>query len=393
MLTDYEEIEMSVCKQCGAVNGDDKKFCSECGYELTAFDPGAIKQALDTVDKEFSRDMRAGMDKSKLTFICDVCGKVNPIDVPGHRCSRCGKKMPRNTYVKALKSIKNSPDYSEPVVKTPSFGRETLPVAEQPAVQEIPQQAYTGAQQVYRMTGKANPPQQNNSIVQPFVIVPYVSQNQPLLQYNPNTVYRYRKFTEEEKRENLKDLARIEKAQEEEEQRRAEARGEAVVKKSNIRPMAIIAVILTIIALFAVYAMPLILAGGVDMAQMNFKFDFVDAEYNLMSILNGTKAFPALPVGVISVVVQCLFIVSMLATIVQSIVRIVRDDKLIPAFIFPLIAFISGAAAHIIYGLDNNGANFADIYPTGLFGAIAMVVIPLVVTIIAACAHGKKINK
>lgn len=392
MLADYEEIEMSVCKQCGAVNGDEKKFCSECGYELNAFDPGAVQQALDTVDKEFSRDMRAGMDKSKLTFICDVCGKVNPIDVPGHRCSRCGKKMPRNTYVKALKSIKNAPDYSEPVVKIPTFNRDK---SEQ-SVQEVPQQAYVGAQQIYRMSGKANPPQQNNSIVQPFVIVPYVSQNQPLLQYNPNTVYRYHKFTEEEKRENLKDLARIEKAQEEEEQRRAEARGEIAVKKSNIRPMAIIAIILTIIALFAVYAMPLILTGGVDMAEMNFKFDFIDTEYNLMSILNGTKEFPSLPVGVVSVVVQCLFIVSMLATIVQSIVRIVRNDKLIPAFIFPLIALISGAAAHIIYGLDNNGANFSAIYPTGLFGAIAMVVIPLVVTIIAACAHGKqgkKLNK
>lgn len=389
MLTDYEEIEMSVCKQCGAVNGDEKKFCSECGYELNAFEPGAVQQALDTVDKEFSRDMRAGMDKSKLTFICDVCGKVNPIDVPGHRCSRCGKKMPRNTYVKALKSIKNAPDYSEPVVKVPTFGRDNAP-QEQQYVQEAPQQTYVGAQQVYRMTGKANPPQQNNSIVQPFVIVPYVSQNQPLLQYNPNTVYRYHKFTEEEKRENLKDLARIEKAQEEEEQRRAEARGEVAFKKSNIRPMAIIAIILAVIALVAVYAMPFILPGGVDIAGSNFKFDFIDKEFSLIEIITGGTAFPTPTIGIVSVVLQCLFIASMLGTIVQSVVRIVRNDKLIPAFIFPLIALISGIAVHIIYGGEYG---FENIYPTGLFAAIAMVVMPLVVTIVAACAHGKKLKK
>lgn len=389
MLTDYEEIEMSVCKQCGAVNGDEKKFCSECGYELNAFEPGAVQQALDTVDKEFSRDMRAGMDKSKLTFICDVCGKVNPIDVPGHRCSRCGKKMPRNTYVKALKSIKNAPDYSEPVVKVPTFGRDNAP-QEQQYVQEVPQQTYVGAQQVYRMTGKANPPQQNNSIVQPFVIVPYVSQNQPLLQYNPNTVYRYHKFTEEEKRENLKDLARIEKAQEEEEQRRAEARGDVAFKKSNIRPMAIIAIILAVIALVAVYAMPFILPDGVDIAGSNFKFDLIDSNNSLVGILNGSANFPDDPMGIVSVVLQCLFVASMLGTIVQSVVRIVRNDKLIPAFIFPSIALISGIAVHIIYGV---GCGFENIYPTGLFAAIAMVVIPLVVTIVAACAHGKKLKK
>ncbi len=400
---------MAVCKQCGAVNDDDKKFCSECGHELNAFDPKAVQHALDTVEKEFEKDMSIGLDKSRLTFICDVCGKVNPIDVPGHRCSRCGKKMPRNTYVKALKSIKNSPNFAEPVVtipEEPKVEQPAQPVVQQPQVQECPQYVQpSSAQQVYRMTGRQNSPQQNSQIVQPFVIVPYVSQNQPVLQYNPNSVYRYHKFTEEEKRENLENLARIEKAQEEEAKRREEEerlRREAMfanqtpTKKSNVRVCAVFSLLFAAIVAFVLYGMPSIMPDGFAISGNQFLFNFADGT-NLVSVImaliDGTGKFPTATIEIALFVCQCLFALTVLLVIIQSLVRLIKNSARPAGVIIPIVSLLSGLASYGVYACKSGAFDvnaLTGIYPQSLVCAVMMVVMPIILIITTASARKSK---
>lgn len=54
-------------------------------------------------------------------------------------------------------------------------------------------------EQNYEAPRKAdNTPKQQQSVIQPLAIVPYVSQSEPVLQYKPITLYRFEPFTEEE---------------------------------------------------------------------------------------------------------------------------------------------------------------------------------------------------
>lgn len=204
---------MAVCKECGALNPDNNKFCSECGQPIVKLDSKAIRDAMSQMEAEFEQDALVNLDRSRLTYICDVCGKVNPIDAK--QCLRCGKKRPRSDYINALTKIKNSKNLKRAV--------ETMSVSEEkPAAvsnvqnpqQELPtpppapvlsrEEQNTGEEakelSLYRLTPQSQTVEQNRQIVQPFVIVPYVSQNQPLLQYDPNEVYRYMPYTNEEKK-------------------------------------------------------------------------------------------------------------------------------------------------------------------------------------------------
>lgn len=70
-------------------------------------DSAAVKTSDDLMaeaNAEFDRELQLNIDKEKLTFICDYCGKVNGIKAP--RCVRCGKRRPRNEYIKAMSNIR-----------------------------------------------------------------------------------------------------------------------------------------------------------------------------------------------------------------------------------------------------------------------------------------------
>lgn len=204
---------MAVCKECGALNPDNNKFCSECGQPIVKLDSKAIRDAMSQMEAEFEQDALVNLDRSRLTYICDVCGKVNPIDAK--QCLRCGKKRPRSDYINALTKIKNSKNLKRAVesmsvseeksaaVSNVQNPQQELPTP--PPAPVLPREDRNSGEEspelsLYRLTPQSQTVEQNRQIVQPFVIVPYVSQNQPLLQYDPNEVYRYMPYTNEEKK-------------------------------------------------------------------------------------------------------------------------------------------------------------------------------------------------
>jgi hypothetical protein len=64
------------------------------------------QELVNDAKNEFEADSIIGLDRSKMTFVCDLCKCVNGIDSP--RCSKCGKPRPRNEYVSAMKTIRLS---------------------------------------------------------------------------------------------------------------------------------------------------------------------------------------------------------------------------------------------------------------------------------------------
>lgn len=239
---------MAVCKECGALNPDNNKFCSECGQPIVKLDSKAIRDAMSQMEAEFEQDALVNLDRSRLTYICDVCGKVNPIDAK--QCLRCGKKRPRSDYINALTKIKNSKNLKRAVESMSDSEEKPKTVANVQNVQPelptpppapvLPREDWNPAEEskelsLYRLMPQSQTVEQNRQIVQPFVIVPYVSQNQPLLQYDPNEVYRYMPYTNEEKKLEAERQAKLaESAEQRKLAQEAELRGR---KKESVEEM------------------------------------------------------------------------------------------------------------------------------------------------------------
>ena len=218
---------MAKCKACGEIYQEGSRFCSRCGSSV-ADDSVVIQEALQAAQKDFDRDSMATLDKSRITYVCSICGSINRIDQD--KCTRCGKPRPRSEYVTALKRINASkamnaeaetlvaplPVKAEPVVEEPVAVQE--PVQEPAPVQEAPAQPIV--QNVMPVGGQAG------AITQPFVVVPYVDSMYPLRQYNPNQLYRYQAYTPEE-------LAQMEAQRKAEElaQRKAQEAAQALTQE------------------------------------------------------------------------------------------------------------------------------------------------------------------
>lgn len=200
---------MAKCKACGQENPEGARFCSYCGHSLETKDNAAVKEALDAAGQKFDEDSMATLDKSRITYVCTVCGSVNRIDQD--RCTRCGKPRPRNEYVNALKRLKKSADIKAETetlvaplpVSVPEEPQEAPAPQEPetPAVQEPIQEPAPEPAPAEKEDATAVPPVtggQVGPITQPFIIVPYVNPMQPLRQYNPNQLYRYEPYTQEE---------------------------------------------------------------------------------------------------------------------------------------------------------------------------------------------------
>lgn len=222
---------MAKCKVCGKDYADGSQFCSHCGAR-TVDDSAVVAEALKSAQKDFDRDSMATLDKSRITYVCSVCGSINRIDQA--KCTRCGKPRPRNEYVNALKNINQSknmntepgetlvaplpvqtaPEVQEPVaepvvavapvqetapVQEPAPVQEVAPVQEPAPVQEVaPAQPVAQPVQQTTVPGVVNGGGQTAPIAQPFIVVPYVDSMYPLRQYNPNQLYRYQPYTPEE---------------------------------------------------------------------------------------------------------------------------------------------------------------------------------------------------
>lgn len=190
---------MIKCKSCGEINLDSSRFCVSCGKPLSDSSSNAMKEALEKAQKSFEKDALATIDRSRITFVCSVCGTVNSIDQD--RCSKCGKPRPRSEFVSALKKVKQGYEYSEeatpeqqPVQEDITQTNEKTPPEEE-AIQQ-PKQLQQPIVQTEGLTamggGQANP------VVQPFIVVPFVNPNQEIWQYKPNQVFRFQPYSQEE---------------------------------------------------------------------------------------------------------------------------------------------------------------------------------------------------
>lgn len=65
-----------------------------------------IKDQQGMENDVFEKEAQINLDKDRLTYICDYCGKVNSVDEP--RCTRCGKRRPRNEYIKAINAVREA---------------------------------------------------------------------------------------------------------------------------------------------------------------------------------------------------------------------------------------------------------------------------------------------
>lgn len=205
---------MGICKSCGVTFENGSRYCPKCGASV-ADDNTVITEALQKAQENFDKDSMATIDKDRITYVCSVCGSINQIEKD--KCTRCGKPRPRSEYVTALKRINQAKEaikadgaLTAPLPVTIEAPVEQQPVQEGVNVSEsVPAEAVAQnevaqpevqaqpvsqpiVQQVSVLGGQAGP------ITQPFVVVPYVDSMYPLRQYNPNQLYRYQPYTQEE---------------------------------------------------------------------------------------------------------------------------------------------------------------------------------------------------
>ncbi|MFA5450305.1 MAG: zinc-ribbon domain-containing protein, partial [Clostridia bacterium] len=186
---------MAKCANCGEMNPDNASFCLSCGKAMGNQQPSPAEIAMENAKKEFDKDARANLDRSKITYVCELCGTINKIDSP--RCVRCGKPRPRSEFIAALKGIKNA---REEQVAAPAEEAVAAVVPEpQAPIEEVPEVQEEKQQTVYRYEPAQSAPVQNPQVIQPLVIVPYVNAAEKLWQYNPRQMYRFEPYTEAEK--------------------------------------------------------------------------------------------------------------------------------------------------------------------------------------------------
>lgn len=150
------------------------------------------------------------------TYVCPACGTINPLNVT--ECLHCGRNKARSTLLLAKGKIKQSPPVKRkskmigaPVIniesqRTPTFdefaGAEfekaqkkeiELPKAEENTNFSSPSQGFVYPQYPYAPMGapyggmvmRDGNNYQMPPIVQPVAFVPYLTQDQPLMQYTP----------------------------------------------------------------------------------------------------------------------------------------------------------------------------------------------------------------
>lgn len=196
-----------------------------------------ISRALEALSRYYA-DPYSQIDEDDIegdTFVCPVCGTINPLDAT--KCTHCGRSKARSLLLLAKGKIKQSPPIKRKqiIIDAPDFNiqhkdnptlEEFVEKKEQPSQVEetkteeppkevkqnypqnnqqnnpyyggYPYQQYPGPQQYQGgpipMAPPVNPgyyigpdgePYQMPPIVQPVAFVPYVTQEQPLMQYTP----------------------------------------------------------------------------------------------------------------------------------------------------------------------------------------------------------------
>lgn len=366
---------MTKCRVCGELNPDGNKFCAACGARLEEKDNAALTEALENAEKEFDKDSLVSMDKSRITYVCSVCGSVNRIDQD--KCSRCGKPRPRSEYINALRRIKQGDALREEraTLVAPIAVAAPVPVLEpepepQPEPQPAPEPAPAPAAQT--VGGQAA------AIQQPFVIVPYVNPTQPLWQYNPNQLYRYEAYTPEEleARRQQREMEEMQRKMQEAANNAAAAQPapaaeKAAPAKSRLKPaligiLSLVAVAVLVVTCFA--SSPAVYDGMSAADIFTWKVDSAD-----------TWLF-ILQVSAIATICLAAF------TLIYSVVRLIVGKKCALDWIAPLI-WLAASAVFVAacYMLDK------DVSGIGVAGWLAAAV--SVPAFIIGLVPGKKAGK
>lgn len=336
---------MTKCKFCGESNPDTSRFCARCGQPLVESDNSALTAALEAAQSEFDRDSMVTLDKSRITYVCSVCGSVNRIDQ--EKCSRCGKPRPRNEYVNALKRIKQSEQMREESETLVAPIPVTMPEPPQEQRQEVPAETVVNPQPAQvAANGQAV------AIAQPFVVVPYVNPMQPLWQYQPDQLYRFEPYTEEE-------LAAIRSRREMDELNAriaANAPADDMLppaqdvfavpeKKASSRSRGVTAVALSTLLLTAALAVIMCILPALETS----KFTLVHYIAGIVPVLGFTGADYVYSTGTDAIAPVCaiVFGVLVIALLIRSLVRIFRGRAKRIGWILPTLVFVAYLATAI----------------------------------------------
>ncbi|MDR0752033.1 MAG: zinc ribbon domain-containing protein [Christensenellaceae bacterium] len=172
---------MAKCFYCGESVQVGTNFCNKCGKPIPRPKLSPTEIAIEAARAEYEKSAVVNIDRSKLTYVCELCDTVNSIDAP--RCVECGKPRPRPDFVKALRKLRDS--------------KKQQPISA--SVENAPQQPDVDNLKVYRFepgnsggdTLASNAQVVTRPVLQQLIIVPYVNPAQNLWQYNPNIAYRY----------------------------------------------------------------------------------------------------------------------------------------------------------------------------------------------------------
>ena len=184
-------------------------FASDKGENMATQGAEQFKKADEHVLKcknEFEADSIIGLDFSKITFICELCGFVNGIDCP--RCKSCGKPRPRGEYISAMKKlrlslhVKKDPLLYQPVIVSQIEERnELMEIAKR---REEAEQAAKEAYEKEFANAKSSAYNRETKILDKLVddTVPYhqaqahqVSQNEQNQDFGPPQYYEHQPYT------------------------------------------------------------------------------------------------------------------------------------------------------------------------------------------------------
>ena len=375
---------MTKCKFCGESNPDTSRFCARCGQPLVESDNSALTAALEAAQSEFDRDSMVTLDKSRITYVCSVCGSVNRIDQ--EKCSRCGKPRPRNEYVNALKRIKQSEQMREESETLVAPIPVTMPEPPQEQRQEVPAETVVNPQPAQvAANGQAV------AIAQPFVVVPYVNPMQPLWQYQPDQLYRFEPYTEEE-------LAAIRSRREMEELNAriaANAPADDMLppaqdvfavpeKKASSRSRGVTAVALITLLLTAALAVIMCILPALDTT----KFTLVHYIAGIVPVLGFTGADYVYSTGTDAIAPVCaiVFGVLVIALLIRSLVRIFKGRAKRIGWILPTLVFVAYLATAIGVVAYEKGELSSDAISTfvaeadvGLWSSLALSALVFIV--------------
>ena len=407
---------MAKCKFCGETYPDNSRFCLSCGKPVGDKDVSATTVALEEAQKEFDKDALATLDRSRMTFVCSICGTVNSIDSP--KCSCCGKPRPRSEFVSAVKKIQESEAYKAELAKAKqdaSMEEAPVEVAQEEAVaeemiQEPVQESVTAPAQQY-----ANMPTmqtmvyqggQAQAVVQPFVVVPYVNPSQRLWQYNPNQVYRFEEYTDEEKRaiEEQKRLIAEREAEILRQQQEAmmqaysteESKASAVAqpespakpqKTGGVRAVAVLNILFSIAFLVVAFMLDLIDREAIEIA-----FGSSSVMYYVTGIvfcLNIEVSNDAYEYnGFVDFIAPLAFIIAIICAvilIIRSLARLITGKAVNKGWFLNAVFFIATIVGFVGVYLHHHVNELADFIATLDMGAYVIAAIALIVFIVGLC--------